>query len=184
MKCAANCSSQAPPTAPAIGCEGCSGNPVSQTAPSNVTGYCCCPGNGCPPIAAWFCDCCCSGGGSKPAVPSVEKKVRESVSGKVPWILSVQQWRGSDEIPTCYRANVQSLQTCLENILAGWGLCQNKIWISAHKPSQINNTREAAYVQAHFLLEWRNSPRGTGPGSKTWLNRLILSLYIIYLYTS
>lgn len=71
--CSASCPPQAPPTASPIGHAGCSGNPASLSAPSNATGYCCCPGNAYPPIATWLCSCCCSGGGSKPAVPSVEK---------------------------------------------------------------------------------------------------------------
>lgn len=72
-KSSVNCPPEAPPTAPSIGCAGCSGNWASPTAPSNLTGYCCCPGNAHPPITSSFWRCCCSGGGSKPAVPSVEK---------------------------------------------------------------------------------------------------------------
>lgn len=100
--CSANCPSQAPPMAPSIGRAGCSGNPASPTALSNVTGCWCCPGNAHPPIASWFRGCCCSGGGSKPAVPSVEKleKVKNYLSpGKVAGhcFLLVPQQRGGDE---------------------------------------------------------------------------------------
>lgn len=82
--CSAKCPPQAPPSSPSIGHAGCSGNWASLTAPWNVTGYCCCPGNVHPPITTWFWRCCCSGGGSKPAVPSVEKleKLRNNFKEK------------------------------------------------------------------------------------------------------
>lgn len=69
----ASCPPQAPPSASSVGCAGCSGNWPSPAAPSNATGYCCCPGNMHPPITACGWRCCCSGGGSEPAVPSVGK---------------------------------------------------------------------------------------------------------------
>lgn len=69
----ASCPPQAPPSASSFGCAGCSGNWPSPAAPSNVTGYRCCPGNMHPPITACGGRRCCSGGGSKPVVPSVGK---------------------------------------------------------------------------------------------------------------
>lgn len=131
--CSTNCPPQTPPTAPSIGSAGCSGNPASPTAPSNVTGYCCCPGNAHPPITTGFRSCCCSGGGSKAAVPSVEKfeKLKNYFRGKVPWILLFSAhtaaarrkwWTGLRF--TCLRTNVQSLQTLLEDILVDSGFCR------------------------------------------------------------
>lgn len=71
--CSASCSPLAPPSAISIGHAGCSGNWASPTAPSHITGSCCCPGNAYPPITTGVWRCCCSGGSSKPAEPSVEK---------------------------------------------------------------------------------------------------------------
>lgn len=99
--CSASCPPQSPPSAPPIGCAGCSGNPASLPAPSNMTGYCCCPGNGCPPIKTWFWSCCCSGGVSK--APSVEKvgETEKVFVGKYSatlcFVLILQQRGGNDK---------------------------------------------------------------------------------------
>lgn len=69
----ASCPPQAPPSASSFGCARCSGNWPSPVAPSNLTGYRCCPGNMHPPITACGWRRCCSGGVSKPTVPSVGK---------------------------------------------------------------------------------------------------------------
>lgn len=106
--CSACCPSPKPgPSAPPTGCAGCSGNPVSQAAPWNITGSCCCPGNWCAPIKTWFCCCCCSVGGWKPVVPSVEKlgengKVFAEKEAQVTicFLLLLLQQRRGDEVMT------------------------------------------------------------------------------------
>lgn len=129
--CSASCSPLAPPSAISIGHAGCSGNWASPTAPSHVTGSCCCPGNAYPPITTGVWRCCCSGGSSKPAEPSVEKleKLRnyflsESKRDRkiVPWEVSCsrgEEMMNTADRPTCLQANFQSLQTIVKNVLTG-----------------------------------------------------------------